>query len=181
MAKKLGSLINGQDVTFDTHQAGDGQRTNWKNIHLEKRLHGRGGKARFPLLGNEEPSNSGMSDNDFSQVTREVKKILKKDKNLIQNLAKTIVTELERFSNGEATSETAKEAAKRFAEYFDLDTDFLRVVEEYAKNRRLTTITTIHLKPNEQTLHEIHISKKEITIQKPCRHNSLKRIYPHSN
>jgi len=174
---KLRGLINGQDVSFDTHQAGDKQQINWKNVHLEKRIHNRGGKARFPLLGGEKPSNSGMNDNDFSRVITEVKRILKKDRKLVRELAETIVTQLEKFSSHTATSETAKEAAKRFAEYFDLDSEFLRIVEEYTENR-LQSFTSIHFNPVEQTLHEIHQSGKEIRIQKPRRNNSLKRIYP---
>jgi len=174
---KLGGLINGQDVAFDTHQAGDSQKTNWKKVHLEKRLHNKRGKARFPLLGNEQPSNSGMNDNDFNRVKREVKKALKKNKNLLDELASTIVTQLKRFSSGEASREDARETARRFAGYFDLDHDFLRVVEEYA-DKQLSSFTTIHYNPAEQTLHEIHQSKEEIVIQKPRRHNSLRRITP---
>lgn len=177
---KLGSLINGQDVTFDTHQAGDGQPVRLGDIHLEKRLHNSGGKARFPLLGNEEPSNSGMNDKDFNRVVNEVKKVLKKNKQVEKNLAETIVAQLNRFNDKKVTSETAKEAAKRLASYFDLETDFLRIVEEYSKNS-LLSFTTIHFNPTKQTLQEIHQSKKEIIIQKPRRHNSLQRIHPHNN
>ena len=130
---KLGGLINGQDVAFDTHQAGDGQSTNWEKLHLEKRLHNKRGKARFPLLGKEQPSKSGMDQREFSRVTREVKKVLKKNEDLVIDLAKIIVEQLQRFSSGEATIEDARAAAKKIANVFDLDEEFLRVVEEYSE------------------------------------------------
>lgn len=162
---KLSDLINGQDVAFDTHQAGDGQKTNWKKVHLEKRLHDSKGKARFPLLGNDLPSNSGMNDKNFSRVTAEVKKSLKKNKGLLKELAATIVAELKRFSSGEATLEHAREAAKKFAGYFDLDIDFRDLVDEYADGH-LTSVTTIHYNPEKKMLHEIHQSKDQIVIRK---------------
>ena len=177
MAKQLRILIKEQDVAFDTHQAGDGQSVNWEKLHLEKRLH-KGGKARFPLFGNEKPSSSGMNEDDFSRVKKEVRKALENQK-IFEALAKRIVDELDRFRNGNATHENAREAAQKIAGYFDLDKNFLRIVEEYADNK-LLSFTTIHFNPNELTLHEIHQSGKEIAIQKPRIHNSLKRIYPHN-
>lgn len=174
---KLRGLINGQDVAFDTHQAGDAQNVNWSALHLEKRLHGGRGKARYPLFGNEKESSSGMNQDDFERITREVKKALKKNEQLLKDLAKTIVVELERFSNGEATSKDAREAARNISGYFDLDPNFLRVVEEYS-NKHLSSITTIHFNPIEKTLHEIHQTKGEVVIQKPRLHNSLRRIFP---
>lgn len=174
---KLGGLINGQDVAFDTHQAGDSQIVNWKDVHLEKRIHNKRGKARFPILGNQEPSVSGMTDNDLRRVTKEVKKTLRKNESLVKELAITIVDVLKRFSNGEASPKDAREAAKKIAKAFDLNADFLRVVEEYA-DKKLETFTTIHFNPGEDSLHEIILSKEKITIQKPRRHNSLRRIKP---
>jgi hypothetical protein len=55
---ELRQLIKGQNVTFDTHQAGDSQNVHVKHLHLEKRLHGGRGKARFPLFGDIKPSSS---------------------------------------------------------------------------------------------------------------------------
>jgi hypothetical protein len=174
---KLGGLINGQDVAFDTHQAGDGQSTNWQKVHLEKRLHDNRGKARFPLLGNEKPSSSGMNESDFSRITREVRDTLKKNDALTRSLAETIVDQMRRFSSGEATVEHASLAARAIADAFDLDKEFLRVVQEYAKGR-LISFTSIHFNQAQNTLHEIVITKVEIVVQKPRRHNSLRRIDP---
>ncbi len=162
---KLNGLINGQDVAFDTHQSGDGQETNWENVHLEKRLHGKRGKARYPLLGDEEPSNSGMNDRDFSRVTREVKRELKKNSNLLNELAETIVNELERFSNGTATIRHAREAAQKVSDYFDLMPEFLEKVERTAQNK-LTSYTSIYKNQKLKTLHAVFISKEKIRIYK---------------
>jgi hypothetical protein len=46
----LKRLINGQDIAFDTHQAGT-QHIRHRDLHLEKRLHS-GGKIRYPMFGN---------------------------------------------------------------------------------------------------------------------------------
>jgi len=35
---------------LSTHQAGDGQNVNWRNVHLEKQLHNGGGKVRLPAI-----------------------------------------------------------------------------------------------------------------------------------
>ncbi len=163
---KLGGLINGQNIAFDTHQAGDGQKVNWRDVHLEKRLHSNKGKARFPLLGNEKPSSSGMNDDDFQHVKKEVKKAFNKRKPLLRDLANMVVSELKRFSSGKATQEDAKQAAKKLAEYFDLNTDFLKIIKEYADaDNELTSFATIHFNPATQTRHEIRQSKNEISIE----------------
>ena len=68
----LKKLIHGQDVRFDTHQAGDAQPTNWHHVHLEKVLH-EGGKIRFPLAGDFQPSwSSRVNDVQYERVKREV-------------------------------------------------------------------------------------------------------------
>lgn len=165
---KLGGLINGQDVTFDTHQGGDGQASKWEKVHLEKRLHNKRGKARFPLLGDEKPSNSGMNDKDFERVIKEVKTALKKNLKLLDELASSIVEQLERFSGGKATMEDAEIAARRFAEYFGLDTDFRDKVATYArnKNKMLISLQTVHYNSSEQTFHVIRQTKNAISIKK---------------
>lgn len=163
---KLGGLINGQDLAFDTHQGGDGQESKWQKVHLEKRLHNRRGKVRFPLLGDEKPSNSGMSQKDFERVTVEVKNALKKNEDLLNELASTIVEQLKRFSSGKATIIDAEVAAKRFAEYFNLDTEFVKKVATYARNKNLQALSTIHYNAEEKTFHEIKQSKSAITIKK---------------
>lgn len=174
---KLGGLINGQDVAFDTHQAGDGQSTNWQKLHLEKRLHDNRGKARFPLLGKEKPSSSGMNERDFGRVTREVRNTLKKNDASTRSLAETIVDQLRRFSSGEATVEHASMAAQTIADAFGLEREFLRVVQEYAEGR-LLSFTSIHFNQAQNALQEIVITKAEIAVQKPRRQNSLRRIDP---
>lgn len=64
--------------------------------------------------------------------------------------------------------EDAEIAARRFAEYFDLDTEFRDKIETYArnKNKMLISLQTIHYNPSEQTFHEIRQSKDAISIKK---------------
>ena len=170
-------LINGQNVAFDTHQAGDKQETNWRKVHLEKRLHGGKGKIRFPLFDGELISHSGMNENKFKSVIDEIKKALRKNERLLIELAQTVIDQLNRFSNGKASAEDARIAAKKFAKYFDLDAEFLRIVEEYAGNK-LTSFSSIHYDFTGNKLIEIVQTKEEIAIQKPKRYNSLRRITP---
>lgn len=162
---KLSRFINGQDVTFDTHQAGDGQKVNWRAVHLEKKMHKRNGKIRFPLFGNGNPSPSGMSREDFEKITREVRNKLDGDRALVEKLAETIVDILERFSSRQATSEDAKQAAKKVAGYFDLDDEFESVLERYARGK-LVSYTSVHMNPETGFLQEISQSKDRVVIRK---------------
>jgi hypothetical protein len=162
----LGSLINGQDVTFDTHQAGDGQPTRWHNVHLEKRLHDGGGKIRYPFLDGTNPSTTGkVTPAQLKKVNKEVRSALKKSGALTDALAQKVVEVLGRFSNGEATPENAREAARTIAGYFDLDEGFVRVVEDYADNR-LAFVRTIHFNKSLKTYHQIRQSSEAIEIKR---------------
>ena len=161
---KLQSLIKNQKISFDTHQAGDGQETKWRNVHLEKSIKNKKGKARFPFLGNEKPSNSGMSEKDFKSIIKEVSKVLNKDKVLLEELAIEIEKELHRFSSGLATIEDAIEAAKRFSKYFDLEADFIDDVAKFRRGR-LIEFTTLHYSKGTQELYSIKQSNKRITFE----------------
>lgn len=174
---KLGGLINGQDVAFDTHQAGDGQGINWKHLHLEKRLHKGGAKARFPLFGEEPPSSRGMNERELNRVSTEIRSALKNNRDLVEDLAETIAEQLRRFSSGEAEIHHARQAAQRIAGAFDLNESFLRAVEEYYEGK-IFSFTSIHFNPAQNSLHEIVITGAGIAVQKPRRHNSLRRIDP---
>ena len=117
---QLKELINGQDITFDTHQAGDGQIVNWKNVHLEKSMHKEKGKVRFPLLNEEKISKTkNMNDETFYKIKKEVSKVLKKDKNKVKELAKTIVEILDRYSSQKSTEQDAFIASEKLCDYFD--------------------------------------------------------------
>lgn len=161
---KLNKIIKNQRISFDTHQAGDGQETQWRNVHLEKSVIGKKGKVRFPFLGKERPSNSGITDSEFNKIVREVTKVLKKNKSILESLSETIENVLERFSAGTATIDDAKEAAKRFAEYFDLDENFIDEVSIYRKNR-LIKFNTIHEDNLDGKFYSIKLSKKNILIE----------------
>jgi hypothetical protein len=179
-------LINGQDVSFDTHQAGDSQEAHLKDLHLEKRLH-KGGKARFPLFGDGKPSHSGKMNKDTLEiVTKEVKKALKKNERLTNDLAETIVNTLNRYRGRRTINEIdefeklASEAAKKIAGYFGLDDKFLRKVTDYGKyggDGRLVSFMTVHLNPDKGTIHEIYQDKDSVEIRKARRNYPLNKLY----
>jgi hypothetical protein len=88
---KLGGLISCQDVAFDTHQAGRGQETCWRSLHVEKRLQGGCGKARFPLFGGASSTRPArMRAGDLDRVATEVRRALRKDEILNKKGAQTI-------------------------------------------------------------------------------------------
>lgn len=166
----LKRLIQGQDVRFDTHQAGDMQPTDWKALHLEKILHEGAGKIRFPLVGNHEPnwSSPRISQKNFQRVCAEVKRELNKNKNTTQILALTVADVLTRFSNGTASVKDAEEAAKKLAGYFGLDQQFSRTVCEYMGSR-LLSFTSYHSTTDSQFLKKIIISTEKVEIRKSRR------------
>lgn len=165
---KLGRLISGQDISFDTHQAGDGQEVNWRNVHLEKSVHNERGKAKFPLLSNERPSNKGMNDDVYAKVTKEVKRELKKNKVLVDELAETVADVIKRFSQGKATEEDGMTAAKKLAGYFDLDDKIVSSLSNEFKDPEDMDFSTIHRHHKRKYGYiEIKQSSKKVDIRKP--------------
>lgn len=163
---KLGRLIQGQDVAFDTHQSGDGQSVHWKELHLEKRLH-KGGKIRFPFFGDRSPTSSErVSDKDYERVVREVRRELHKNEALRQTLAETVVSQIDRFREGTITIEVAREAANKIASMFDLSDDFISHAVVQANNR-IAEYSTLHAGKRPGMVVEIVQSKDRIEIQKP--------------
>ncbi|NWJ42079.1 MAG: hypothetical protein HXX12_14040 [Geothrix sp.] len=174
----LKRLIQGQDIAFDTHQAGDGQGVKWRELHLEKRMHEGSGKARFPFFDHAKASSSSrMSADALQEVTKEVGRVLQKNPELTKKLGKIVVESLQRFSDGTATIEDGKAAAKQLAGYFDLDENFLRVVEDYSEGR-LVSLKTVHIEPHDRTLHEIYQSQTTLEIRKARRNYPLNIIHP---
>lgn len=171
----LRRLIQGQDVRFDTHQAGDGQETRWRSVHLEKRRHGRRGKVRYPLFDGKPSNSKSVSDEDFRRITREVREALGSDDVLKQSLAEQIVDVLDRFSSGQATSEDARAAAMKIAGWFDLDEDFVTAIEVYAR-QRLRALSTIHFLTGTRSLYEISLSADRIAIRRVRNHLSLRLV-----
>lgn len=163
---KLGRLIQGQDVTFDTHQAGDGQEINWRSLHLEKRLH-KGGKIRFHLFGDAETSYSDrVSEKDLGRVVREVRDTLHKNEKLTVQLAETIVAQVLRFRRGAVTTENALEAARNIAKAFDLGEAFVGLAE-IAANARIARFSTIHPGKRPGTVIEIVQDAQQVSVQRP--------------
>ena len=182
MAKELRKLIKGQDIAFDTHQAGDGQKVNVDHLHLEKRLHDGKGKVRFPFFKDFKPSKSKtMTEENFRRVTKEVTDALKKDENLTKELAQTIVSVLRRFRGENADiGQESHEAARKIAGYFGLSDEFLRIVEDYSQGK-LIFFMTVHFNPTDGTIHEIVQSAKSVEIRKARRNYPLNRLYPHNH
>lgn len=162
---KLKRLIDGQDIAFDTHQAGDGQEMNVEALHMEKRLH-EGGKLKFPLFGdmNNPEASGNVNGRTKVKIINEVKSVLKKDTALTKELAQTVFDELERFSNGEATESDAKETAINIARYFDLDDTFINMASGF-KGDTLTSLKTWHESlSSPRKIFMITQSKKNIDI-----------------
>lgn len=171
----LKRLINGQNLRFDTHQAGDAQATKWQHVHLEKILH-QGGSVKFPLVGDFQPTVSSRIGRDqLESVLREVRHELRKDPKLVQAMAESVVYALSRFSSGAATIEDAKLAAKKFAKYFGLDENFVRTVEDYM-GQRLHKFTSYHRNPDSIFLEEISFTDRRVEIRK-----SKRQYRPHTD
>lgn len=163
---KLGRLIQGQDVAFDTHQSGDGQSIHWKELHLEKRLH-KGGKIRFPFFGDRNPSSSErVSEKDYQRVVKEVSRTLNRNPELRSTLAETVVSQIDRFRGGVVTIEDAREAANKIASIFDLGDDFIGHAVIHANNR-IAEFSTLHPGKQPGTVVEIVQSRSSIQIKKP--------------
>lgn len=164
-------LIQGQNVRFDTHQAGDGQAINAEHLHLEKILHEGGGKIRFPMTGDFEPNySSRVSNKQFESVRREVQRELKKNKERTTELGKAIVDVFRQYTSETVSIETLKTAAKKLAGYFGLDENFVKTVEEYA-NGQFLSFTSFHINPENEMLQEIKLSQKRVEIKKSKRKN----------
>ena len=160
---KLGGLIQGQDLAFDTHESGV-REVHWEQLHLEKRLH-EGGKARYHLFGGREASSSGINQDRLDRVTREVRRALGKNPKLTQDLARLIAAEINRWSRGEATLEHAQEAARKIAGYFDLDERFVESVARFSKERLVQFVSQHKSLLEPSRLIEIRQSPKGIVIR----------------
>jgi hypothetical protein len=172
---KLNRLIKGQDLAFDTHQAGDGQPVNWKDLHMEKRLHGGRGKLRFPLFGGQNPKKPrNMNSEDYESTIREVKAALKKNADLVEKLSETITEKMKKFSSQDVTAEQVREAANKIASAFDLDESFIENV--VSKFGRLTEYSSYHLDKKDFLLYQVSISSKATEVKAArLRLNKMKR------
>jgi hypothetical protein len=163
----LKRLIQGQDISFDTHQRGDGQPVMWRGVHMDKTLHGKRGKIRFPFFDNHNPQkDSDVNEDDYRRVVKEVSRVLKKDDKLLQDLARVIFDQLDRFSSGKATVQDARIAASKFAGYFGLSDAFVETVSRRAPSKRLISFVSTHLLIGGNSMHEISFQEKTISIRK---------------
>lgn len=161
---KLNHLIKGQDVSFDTHQAGDGQEIHWQELHLEKTIHGGLGAIKFPLFGAREPKlPEGMTKARFNSVRSEVKRALKKNERLVRDLAETIADQMNRYSSGRAGESYAEEVARKVANSFDLDEEFIVIARNHIANR-LSSYVTLHVDRADGFLYEIRQSRRGVSV-----------------
>ena len=164
----LKKLIKNQSLTFDTHQAGDGQPVHSDDLHMEKQLHAKPyGKIRFPLFGDREPTwSENVTDAQYSRVTREVKKELNNNPELARGLARTIIDQMWRYKSGSVTAEQAQDVARKIAGYFDLGADFIAIAVNRADSR-LAQFSTLHPGDQPGTVIEIVQSAEYVKIRKP--------------
>ena len=161
---KLNRLIKGQDLAFDTHQAGDGQPVNWKDLHMEKRLHGNRGKLKFPLFGGQKPSKpKNMSNVDYNNTISEVRKELKKNPSRVKELADTISSQVKKFVSKEVTLEHAVEAADKIAEAFDLDKTFNKSV--VSKFGNIMKLSSYHIDRKDGLMYMISQTEKKTVVE----------------
>ncbi len=165
---KLKRLIQGQDVAFDTHQSGDGQETHAEDLHLEKRLHS-GGKIRFPLHGSASPSRSrSVSEDKYHRVVAEVRRALDKDPELVSDLAKEIVAQMNRFRQGLATEQLIREAANKIASAFDLGPALAEQATLEASGR-VKQFSTLHLGSRVGTAFRVTQSARGAVVERARR------------
>lgn len=157
-------LISGQDVVFDTHQAGDGRPIRVEDLHLEKRLHS-GGKIRFPLFGEGQPRSSGLNEAERGRVIREVERALSKDPVLVRELARVVYEQLSRFSQNTASLDDARQAARSIAVFFKLGEEFVNEVAAFHEGK-LVQFVTHHRDPDSLERFEIRQRPAEIEIRK---------------
>ena len=166
--KSLKRLIQGQNISFDTHQAGDGQEIDIYGLHLEKRFHNQKGKMRFPLFGDSKITASGIKEEKQKQVINEVKTVLKKNEYLKKQLADTIVKTLQRFMDNKVTIDTARESATKIAGFFNLDETFITmIVQRAVTGNQIKEVLSIHREKDKMdSTYQIKQTKDNISISK---------------
>jgi hypothetical protein len=165
----LKQLIKNQNIKFDTHQAGDGQETNLKGLHLEKILHNpKNTKIKFHFFEKIpiEKQNNNIDKKLLKKIQSEVSKALNKNPQKTNELGELIINTLYRYKNQGIDKKDALEAVKNIADYFDLNEDFISKTIKYGKiDRKITEIITTH--PSNDSSHKrykIKQTKKYITI-----------------
>lgn len=161
----LARLIQGQDIAFDTHQAGDRQSVRLRDLHLEKRLHA-GGKIRYPMFGDGRPTAStSVNETTSARVIREVSRSLRKNPRRTNQLARVIADVLSRFSNGTATIEVAREAARNIAGHFGLSQEFEESVVTFFGDR-LVKFSSRHSSRDLGEAKRLEISARRVVIRR---------------
>ncbi|MDQ7085829.1 MAG: hypothetical protein Q9M36_13380 [Sulfurovum sp.] len=161
-------LIKNQNIKFDTHQAGDGQETNLKGLHLEKILHKpKNTKIKFHFFEKIpiEKQNNNIDKKLFKKIQSEVSKALNRNPQKTNELGELILKTLYRYKTQGIDEIDALEAVKNIADYFDLNEDFIRKTIKYGKDNKIIEVTTTHpSNDTSQKRHNIKQTKNDISI-----------------
>ncbi len=170
-------LIKNQNIKFDTHQAGDGQKTNLKALHLEKILHNsKGTKIKFHFFGATpiDKQNANVDKNLLKSIQKEVSKAINKNKQKSFELGRLIVNTLYRYKNSGIVEEEALEAAKNIASYFQLNKEFASKTIKYARDsNKIEEVVTTHIGTEINKKHKIKQTAESIIIssrKRPIKH-----------
>ncbi len=177
------ALIKNQNIKFDTHQAGDGQKINLEALHLEKILHdSKGTKIKFHFFGAIpiDKQNTNVDKNLLRLIQKEVSKEINKNKQKSSELGRLIVNTLYRYKNSGIVEKEALEAAKNIASYFQLNKDFVSKTIKYAKDsNKIEEVITTHIGTETNKKHKIQQTAESIIIssrKKPTNHEGNQNL-----
>lgn len=120
-------IIQNQTISFDTHQAGDGQQINVDGLHMHKRMNSKkfkGVDVRIPLNPDEEIIFSGNNSKLSNQIINEIKSVFKKDPEKVREMAKTLAGVISRYSkdmNAKNSKDFLENSSKAIAKHFGLN------------------------------------------------------------
>ena len=128
------SLIQNQTVSFDTHQAGDGQKVKVEDLHMHKRMNGRkykGVNIKIPFNPEKEIEYTGNNSDYSDQIINEIKRAFKKNPNKVREFAKDLANRISRYSsdmNAENSRKFLEESAQTIAKHFELNEKIINVM-----------------------------------------------------
>lgn len=163
-------IIQDQTISFDTHQAGDGQEINIDGLHMHKRMNSKkfkGVNIRIPLNPDEEISYSGNNSKLSNEIINEIKTVFKKNPAKVREMAKTLAGIISRYSkdmNAKNSKEFTDNSAKAIAKHFDLNEDISGKLDS-GINKHLSFVITSHEDENGKLYYiKQDISRKRIKI-----------------
>lgn len=163
-------IIQNQTISFDTHQAGDGQEIEPDQLHMHKKMNGKkfkGVNIRIPLNPNKPIDYSGNNSKDGRQLINEIKGVFKKDPNKVRQIAKLVANRISRYTKN-MTPENSKEfldnTARALATHFELNDKIMEVVKSQIESH-LSFYVTQHIDENGKFFYiKQDIDEKTITL-----------------